>query len=152
MKGLISTVPLNEVRNAHIWTPQYVQQPELAWLTQQVSVNSRGFFSFYSQERQKSLCISSVEVDRKDYIMTERVIIRLRKPAFTFVLLKFPNDPSKSVSTSFMKVWSNLTPTESAKTWHLWLILPSLPVHLTEIQVWRRVGDISPNLDGLCKT
>lgn len=43
-------------------------------------------------------------MDRRDYIMAEGVIIRPTKSAFTFVLLKFPNDPGKSVSTSFMKV------------------------------------------------
>lgn len=117
------------MRNAHIWTPHYVQQ---------VPVTSRSFFSFCSQEWQKSLCISSVENGQKRFYYNGE-IIRPRKSAFTSVLLKFPNDPGKPASTSFMKVLSNPTPTENAKNCHLWLILPSFPGHLTEIKVWELV-------------
>lgn len=88
---------------------------------------------------------------------TERIIlcresIRPRKSAFTFALLKFPNDPGKSVSTSFMEVFSNLTPTESAENLTSVTHPPQSPVHLTEIKVCKRVGVISPSLDGVCKT
>lgn len=147
MRGL----PLNEVRNAHICTPQYVQQPELAWLTQQVPVTSRGFFSFYSQEWQKSLCTRSIRKGQKGLFYVERVLDQGNQ----LLLLLYLNSQMTLVNQLALHSWRYLAtwlPLKVQKTWHLWLILPSLPEHLTEMKVCKRVGVISPSLDGVCKT